>query len=69
MAKNFTLADMPPIKEIDRLTFSPGLFEGDGELARHSWKFIAGREKRLEKVARMTLEEQNKYYRSLGYFK
>lgn len=56
-------ADLEPIVHITRLVGA------DGPLAYHSMGFIRIRRQRIERVSKMTLNEQNAYYRSLGFFK
>lgn len=40
-----------------------------GPLAVHNAKFVKDRRKRMEKVSKMTLDQQCEHYRSLGFYK
>ncbi|TKJ32182.1 MAG: hypothetical protein CEE38_23560 [Planctomycetes bacterium B3_Pla] len=55
------LGEMEPMANFDRTL--------RGSLATHNAKFVADRVRRIERVSKMNLEQQCKYYRRLGFFK
>lgn len=55
------LGEMEPMANFDRTLRGP--------LAVHNAKFVAGRVGRIGRVSKMTVEQQCKYYRRLGFFK
>ncbi len=57
------MAEMQPIANLGRF------MDLGSPLVAHNAKFVADRKRRIEKVSKMTQEQQNVHYRKLGYFK